>query len=126
MVLIFAAGCGSTGRESNEIVQTLSTRAEALNTRDADRYLSVISRNYNDKGTDFGQLSEKQRNNFKKFERIRYEADKPSITVTGTSAASVGRYRMKVVVQGKEVVFNGTEQLKLVKEPEGWKIIAGI
>jgi len=33
---------------------------------------------------------------------------------------------MKVRLRGKELALNGTERLALIKEPEGWKIIAGI
>jgi hypothetical protein len=52
--------------------------------------------------------------------------DTPSITVEGGRAESTVSYRMKILLRGKEMTLNGIEHLKLAKEPEGWKIIAGI
>jgi hypothetical protein len=126
LILLAVSGCSNSSRETREILQILSARKDALNARDLERYLAGISRHYNDRNKNFAQLAESQKNNFKTFEQVLYEADTPSIVVSGNSAVSTGSYRMKVIVQGKEVTFKGTEHLKLVKEPEGWKIIAGI
>ena len=126
LTLIPASGCSDTVRDNSDILHTLSTRAEALNSQNLGQYLSVVSPHYSDKGKNFTQLAESQKSNFKKFERISYEADRPTITVTGSSAVSVGSYRIKAVMQGKEVALAGTEQMRLVKEPGGWKIIEGI
>ena len=124
--LLLTSGCNSADREQIEILQTLSTRTTALNSRNMNQYLSVISPRYSDKGKNFAQLKESLENNFRDFEHLSYESDKPSIIVAGNSASADGSYRMKVQVRGKEMTLNGTEHLRLAKEPEGWKIIAGI
>ncbi len=124
--LLLASGCSESDRERPEIRRTLSTRADALNSRDITHYLSVVSLQYNDKGKGFTPLKENLEKNFRDFEQISYEAGTPSITVDGNNAESVASYRMKVQVRGKEMTLNGTEHLRLAKEPEGWKIIAGI
>lgn len=125
-LLVLISGCSDTGRDRGDILQTLAVRSAALNSRDVSRYISVVSRRYNDKGKDFIRLKEELEKNFREIERLSYAADTPSITVTGTSAEATGNYRMKVMVKRKETTLNGIEHLRLVKEPEGWKIIAGI
>lgn len=126
VALLPVSGCSNSAGERREIRKTLTIRADALNSRDMSRYLSVVSTHYSDNGKNFARLKESLEKNFREFEQLSYEADRPSITVDGTTAESVGSYRMKVRVRGKEMTLNGTEYLRLVKEPEGWKIIAGI
>lgn len=126
VALLLASGCSRSGRERSEILQAITTRANALNSRDMSRYISVVSPHYLDKGKNFVQLKGSLEDNFRDFEQISYEAGTQTITIAGNSAESVGSYRMKVRMRGKEMTLNGTEHLRLVKEPEGWKIIAGI
>ncbi len=124
--LLFVSGCSNPERERHEILNILSTRANALNSRDVSKYISVVSPHYSDKDKNFLQLKASLEKNFKDFEQLTYVAGTASITVNGNSAETVSSYRMKVRVRGKEMTLNGTEHLRLVKEPEGWKIIAGI
>ena len=126
LLLVSVSGCSSSGREQSRILQTLATRASALNTRNMSQYLTVVSTQYSDKGKSFVQLRESLEKNFRDFEQIAYEQGTPTITVDGSTAGAVCSYRMKVRVRGKEMTLNGTEHLRLVKELEGWKIIAGI
>ena len=126
VALLLASGCSRSDRERSEILQILTTRANALNSRNMSQYISVVSPHYNDKGKNFAQLKGSLEKNFRDFEQLSYEADTPTVTVAGNSAESVGSYHMKVRVRGKEMALNGTERLRLIKEPEGWKIIAGI
>lgn len=126
VTLLLISGCSEPDREHQEILKTLTTRASALNTRNLPQYISVVSPHYRDKGKGFVQIKESLGKNFREFEQISYEAGKQTITVDGIFAESVASYRMKVRVRGKEMTLNGTERLKLLKEPEGWKIIAGI
>lgn len=126
VTLLQAPGCSNSSHELTEIRNTLATRANALNSKDVTQYLSVVSLHYNDKGKYFAPLRESVEKNFRDFEQISYEAGTPTITIDGNHAGSTGSYRMKVQVRGKEMSLNGTEHLRLAKEPEGWKIIAGI
>jgi hypothetical protein len=124
--LLPAFGCGGSERERGNILQILATRAGSLNSRDMSQYLSVVSTRYSDKGKDFARLRADLEKNFREFEQITYESERPSVTVEGDRAGAVGSYRMKVRVRGREMSLNGTEHIRLVKEPEGWKIVAGI
>jgi predicted ester cyclase len=126
LTLFLAGGCSRSAQDRKEIMQVLAIRTDALNSRDLTRYISVISGRYNDKGKSLDLLRETLEKNFRDFEQISYEAEKPDILVDGTRARSDASYRMKIKVRGKEMTLNGTEHLILVKEPEGWKIIAGI
>lgn len=125
LAVLLTAGC-SSGREQQEIRKTLAVRAAALNSRNIQQYLTTVSPRYADKGKDLPRLRESLEKNFSDYEQLSYEAETPSITVSGNSAGAVGGYRMKVRVRGREMTLNGTEHLRLVKEPDGWKIIAGI
>lgn len=128
-ILLLAAGCSASGtsdRERGEILKVLATRSAALNAKDLPRYVSVISPHYNDKGRNFTQLLDSLKRNFSEFEQISYQTDAPSITINGARADAATGYRMKIRVGEKELSLKGTEHLKLAKEPEGWKIIAGI
>ncbi|MEI7818307.1 MAG: hypothetical protein WCI45_14070 [Desulfuromonadales bacterium] len=123
---LLTSGCSHSDTDKSEIIQTLSIRANALNSRDLSSYFSVISLQFNDKGKDFSQLKKDLEKNFSDFKQISYEAGTPAITISGASAKTVGNYRMKVLVRGKEIALNGIEHIQLAKEPGGWKIIAGI
>lgn len=124
--LLLASGCSTTDSSRNEISRILAIRSNALNSKDISTYLSVISPQYNDKGKNFSLLKESLNKNFRDFEHVAYEAEAPAITITGNSAGSSCDYRLKVTVHGREISLKGTEHLKLAKEHEGWKIIAGI
>lgn len=126
VVLLLTTGCSTSERDNQEIGIILTTRTSALNSRNMSQYLSVVSNHYNDKGKNVVQLKEDLEHHFKDFEQLSYEPGTYSITIHGTSAEAVANYRMKVKVRGKETTINGTEHLKLAKEPDGWKIIAGI
>lgn len=119
-------GCSTSGEDLQELENVIIIRAAALNSRDLSRYISVISDSYSDKGKQFNQLKNSLEANFRQYEAISFVAEKPAITIYGSRAEAVSHYRMKVRMRGKEFDFNGTEHLKLVKEPGGWKIIAGI
>lgn len=124
--ILFTSGCAKTDRISLEISQLLDARATALNSKNISLYLSLISSKYNDKGKSFINIKDNIVTNFKKFDKIVYEADTPSISFDGKSVESIRNYRLKVTVYGKDSTLNGIEHLKFNKEADGWKIIAGI
>lgn len=124
--LLPAAGCGRTDVEQQSVQRAVATRSDALNSRDLPRYLSVVSQRYSDKGKNYAQLSESLERSFKEYEALSYESDRPEISVKGATAESVSSYRIRVRARGKEMTLNGTEHLRLAKEQDGWKIIAGI
>jgi hypothetical protein len=124
--LLLASGCGGPDNDRRDVLKTLAVRAGALNARDISRYISVVSPRYHDKDKDLARLKASLENNFKDYEQIAYEAGTPSITVSGKQAESVCGYRMKIKMRGKEMTLNGTEHLRMTKEPEGWKITSGL
>lgn len=126
VALLPAFGCSGSERERSAVLQSLSTRADSLNSRDIPGYLSVVSTRYSDKGKDFARLKADLEKNFSEFEQIAYESERRSVTVDGDRAEAVGSYRMRVRVRGREMTLSGTEHIRLAKEPEGWKIVAGI
>jgi len=104
----------------------LATRAQALNNRNLPLYLSVVSSGYSHHGKDFSRLKDEQAAAFKEFEQVAYQAGEPSIAVKGERAEVAGDYRMKVIIRGKEMQFEGKERITLVKESGVWKISAGL
>ena len=126
VLLLSSSGCSNQDQDRLKIIETLTTRSNALNSRDISQYISTLSPHYSDKGKTYSQLKESLERNFRDYEQLSYEAAAPTITFNGAGAESINNYRMKVVVRGKEMTLNGTEHLRLAKEPEGWKIIAGI
>lgn len=126
VVLLLTSGCSTSKRDNLEIGKILATRTSALNSRNMSQYLSVVSHNYSDKGKNFAQLKKSLEHHFRDIDQLSYEPDEYSITVNGSNAEAVGNYRMKIRLRGNEMSVIGTEHLKLAKEPEGWKIIAGI
>ncbi len=123
---LIAGGCSPSESDRQAVTDVLEIRSKALNTRDTTLYFSVISKDYNHKGTDISGLKDRVSGNFNAFESLSYQPDEKTITIRWKSAEADGTYRMRAVVRGKEITLDGTEHLKLKKEPGGWKIIAGL
>ena len=101
-------------------------RQQALLHKDVNLYLSIISRHYQDKGVDFTAKKKELESNFAVFDRIDYRSDGIAIDVTGGRATISGNYGLKVFIKGKELKLAGKEELRLVKESGGWKIVGGL
>jgi hypothetical protein len=123
---LLTGGCRSALDEKAAVTEVLEVRSKALNSRDITLYFSVISKNYRHKDKDFVGLKDSLSGNFKTFESLSFQPGEKNISIHGKNAEADGTYRMKVVVRGKEMVLDGVEHLILVKEHEGWKIIAGL
>lgn len=128
LTVVLISGCGaSSPAEQGAIRLSIQARARALNTHDLPLYLSIISSAYkDDKGRDLARLRDALAISFKTFERISYQAEDQTIKVSGKQAEVAGKYRMKLVIRGREVVLSGKEKMILNKEHEGWKIVAGL
>lgn len=118
--------CGPPQAEMEQIQRVMQVRAQALNTRNINLYLTVISPVYSDKGKDRAQLQDGLEAGFKIYDSVVYQADEQKVKIKGKQAEVTGSYRMKVVIRGKEMVLDGKEHLLLSKESDGWKIIAGL
>ncbi|HEY3307483.1 MAG TPA: nuclear transport factor 2 family protein [Desulfuromonadaceae bacterium] len=124
--LAIPAGCGPSRVDERNVLQVLQSRVSALNQRNINLYMPLISANYHDKGKDLAQLKNALAAGFKIYEKIEYRPNEQNISIRGLKADVNGSYRMKVVIRGHEMVLDGKEHLELVKEPSGWKITAGL
>jgi len=118
--------CGPSQVEKEAVLRVLQMREQAMNTRNIKLYLMIISPAYSDKGKDRAQLQDGLEAGFKIYDSVRYQAGEQKLQIKGKQAEVTGTYRMKVVIRGKEMVLDGKEHLVLAKEPDGWKIIAGL
>lgn len=118
--------CGPSQAEKDQILRVMQLRAQAMNSRNINQYLTVISPAYSDRGKDLAQLRDGLEAGFKIYDSVYYQADEQKITIKGKQAEVTGTYRMKVVIRGKEMVLDGKEHLVLAKESDGWKIISGL
>lgn len=124
--LALMTGCGPSAAEKEQVLRVVRTRAQALNARNPAQYLTIVSPAYNDKGKDLAKLRDRLEAGFKVYESVSYQADEQNVEIKGKRAVVNGTYRLKVVIRGREMVLDGKEHLTLSKEPDGWKIIAGL
>lgn len=125
--LVFGlTGCGPSQIEKDQVLQVLQVRAQALNSRNLKLYLKVVSPEYSDRGKHFQELQDSLDAGFKIYDSVSYQSDAQQVTIDGKQAEVTGRYRLKVVIRGKEMVLDGKEHLKLAKGADGWKITAGL
>jgi hypothetical protein len=126
LTALLLAGCGPSQAEKDLLMQAVRTRAQALNARDLGLYVNVISPSYSDKRKGFAQVREGLEAAFKLYEQVSFEEDDQKVHYSGQQAEVSGTYRMKVVIRGHEMVLDGKEHLVFTREPDGWKIIAGL
>lgn len=119
-------GCGPSRAEKDQVLQVLQLRAQALNSRDLKLYLKVVSPDYSDRGKHFQELRDSLNAGFKIYDSVSYRSEAQQVKIDGKQAEVTGKYRLKVVIRGKEMVLDGKEHLKLVKGADGWKITAGL
>ena len=124
MLLVF--GCNGSGKDREELQSIAVKRQQALLHKDIKLYLSIISRNYLDKGVEFAAKKKELEANFSAFDRIDYRSDGITVNISGSRATISGNYGLKVFVKGKELRLAGKEELRLEKEPGGWKITGGL
>ena len=123
---LLSGACSTPQSDRQAVMEILNIRTKALNTRDIALYTSILSAEYSYKGRNFPRLKDSLINNFQTCESLSYQPGEQTISLHGKYAETVGAYRMKILIRGKETVLNGEEHLKLAKESEGWKIIAGL
>jgi hypothetical protein len=73
LTALLLAGCGPSQAEKDLLMQTVRTRAQALNTRNLDMYLSTISPAYSDKGKGLAQVRERLEAGFKIYEQVSFQ-----------------------------------------------------
>ena len=123
-LLLSLAYCSSSPQD--EIVKVLKRREKALENGDLALYLSCISENYQDKGMDFSAVGQKVAESIKSLKGIELSFYDRSIYPEGEYATVYQKVELSVDVGGKEKHSSTREQLTLVREKGGWKIIKGL
>jgi hypothetical protein len=112
--------------EEDKIEEALNLREKALEEKDIELYLSVVSQAYSHRGRGFKKLEQDIKETFRVFDNIQYEAWGRKISYFGNYALVEQRYRLKAKLMGSPQLTSGTELLELIPEAEGWKIVKGI
>jgi ketosteroid isomerase-like protein len=117
---------GCTASEDERVHQTLNRREEALQKRDLPLYLSCISKAYQDRGEDFGQLHKRIEGYFKTFDQIRYTCWDRSVHIEGDGAWVTQQFHLETERQGRTNRYSAKETLFLKREGNEWRIIRGL
>jgi hypothetical protein len=113
------------------IGEIMKKRMDALNKKNLDQYLGVISRDYFDsqKQSNFEDIAAKIRHYFEAYESITFTIERLEISLSGKKKASVDEsFHMTVVANGQTILDqSGRELIGLVKEAgTTWKIYSGL
>lgn len=114
------------GLEEDAIQEVMARRVKALKTRDLKLFESLIDPEYDFRGKDLKKLLAEMADNFRNYDSIILELDRPKVSFQGERAELVQGYRMKAIYRGQTLEFNDTEKLELRKTAQGWKISKGL
>jgi len=126
VLLPLVAGCTRSTAERQEIERVAELRSQALTTKNLDLYVSLISRNYQDKGKDFTAKKQELANTFHSFDRVEYRSWNRDIRINGDQATISADYDLRITVKGSPLALSGRETLVLRREAGGWKIVGGL
>ncbi len=122
-VLLF--GCSDI--EKSEISGVMDARDHAISSRNISEYSALISGNYNDRGRSKVEVVAQMVSLFDKFEQAEMSSyDRNIKHIDGGLAQCEQSYRLKVFADGDWRQIVQREQLTLVQESSGWKIISGL
>jgi hypothetical protein len=119
-------GCSGSDADKQALKAVSLQRQQALRSKDINLYLSILSREYQDKNQDFAAKKKELEANFAAFDQIDYRSDGITIEIKGNQAIISGTYGLKVVIKGKVLKLEGKEEVRLKKERGGWKIVGGV
>jgi len=126
LLVLALTGCTAPSSERQAVEVLLNQRQQALITKDIGRYQALLSRDYRDKGKDYGTKTAELTALFASFERIDARFFDRQIEMAGDRAIVTEQYTLRVTRKGKNFPFAGKEILTLRKEAAGWKIVAGL
>jgi hypothetical protein len=124
--ILIISGCQGNNADRAAIETILKQRQQALSTRDSRLYLSLISRDYMDKGVDYQAKTAELVKTLASFDKIEYRSTDLRIDLGAGKATVTANYGLKVTTRGKELKMSGKEEIKLRKEDGGWRIVAGL
>lgn len=126
LLLLLTAGCSLPNGDRAAVEAVAEKRSRALSGKDLNLYHSLLSRDYRDKGKDFAAKSAELAEEFRAFDRIAYRPLNRRVEVRRERATITGDYALKVAIRGKTLELAGREEIRLRKEPGGWKIVGGL
>ncbi len=112
--------------EQDLIEQALEVRAEALEHRNLELYMSVVSPEYRHKGKDVAQVRQNIQESFEVFDQIVYRSYDRKVWFFGTTATVQQQFSMETEFMDEPRSFGGTERFEMVRASEGWKITKGL
>lgn len=105
----------------------LDARDQAISHRNISEYSLLISRAYRDKSRSKIEVVAQMLSLFDKFEHAEMHSyDRQIRKLDSDRAQCEQSYTLKVFADGQWRQIVQREQLLLVKEPGGWKIVAGL
>jgi hypothetical protein len=119
-------GCTTAEPDQQAIRDLLAERQQALNARNLERYVAILSPGYRDKGLDYAGKRTELAQTLASWDEINFTADPYRITIQGSSARAKGTYRLRVARSGKKLELGGEEELRLAREAGTWKITGGL
>jgi hypothetical protein len=126
LAVVLILGCSGSDADKQALKAVSLQRQQALRSKDINLYLSILSREYQDKNQDFAAKKKELEANFAAFDQIDYRSDGITIEIKGNQAIISGTYGLKVVIKGKVLKLEGKEEVRLKKERGGWKIVGGV
>jgi len=126
-VCAFFSACG--GGPEAQIHKLLDNRSEAMEKRDLNLYMSVISESYEDGAKDYDRMKARAERLFKNLNSIEFGVQHREIRLASGQDNAI-------VIQKCVVAFEmptgdvkkgvGEERLRLRREGEEWKILSGM
>ena len=116
--------------EEDRIEQALDQRSLALEKRDLDLYLAVVSPRYSEQGQGPEAVRRKVEGIFESFQEIRYRAFNRKVRLNGDQAVVEQGFRLEAIPAGagpgERQTFEDRERLELNREDGRWKIVRGL
>lgn len=126
-VALFVLAACSNGTADREAVSLVAaSRYQALATRNVGLYLTLLSRNYHDKGKDYDRKARELADSLVNSDGFACQGSIEEIDVTGDHAVVRGAYTMRVRIKGQQLALQGNETILLQREAGGWRITGGL
>jgi len=110
-----------------EISEVMAARDHAISNRNIAEYSALISSSYQDRGRSKVEVVAQMVSLFDKFKQAEMASyDRQIRRLDGGTAQCEQSYRLKVFADGDWRQIVQREQLTLMQEKSGWKIVSGL
>lgn len=124
LMLISFVSCGKSPYQ--EVEEAVLSRQRAMNAKNLEAYMSVISIKYSDGKKTYKDIKSEAEKNFSAFDKIEYNSQKRGIYLENDQAVAVEEYVLSFWIADKKHSLKNKERLVLRKEDGGWKIVKGL